>query len=154
VCLPVSQLRARQHLLCLGGRWFVDRDGLEAAFERRVFLDVLTILGQGGGADTAQLTARQGGFHDIGSIETAGTVTGADEGVDFIQEEDDVGCLDEFTQDALQAFLEFAAVLRSYHQIGNLQLNDALAGQRPALRHAPRQALHDGRLAHPGIANQ
>ena len=46
-------------------------DGLEAALERGVLLDVLTVLGEGRRADALQLAAREGGLEDVRRVDRA-----------------------------------------------------------------------------------
>ncbi len=46
----------------------VDLDQLEAAGQRRVLLEVLLVLGPGGGGDGAQLAAGQGRLEQVGGV--------------------------------------------------------------------------------------
>ena len=48
-----------------------DFDGLEAAFQGGIFLDVLAILGERGGADALEFTAAEGRLDDIGGVHGA-----------------------------------------------------------------------------------
>ena len=62
-----------------------------------------------------------------------------------------------FLQHRLEALLEFAAVLRAGDQRAHVQRHDALVLQalgHVAAHDAQRQSLHDGGLAHAGLADQ
>ena len=76
--------------------------------------------------------------------------------MDLIDEED---CARGFqlVDDALQAFLELAAVHGAGHQRTHVELQEALAHERRGHivgDNALCQAFHDGRLAHPGLADE
>ena len=62
---------------------------LEAALKRGVLFDVAPVLVGGGRADNLHLAAREGWLHDVGRIDTALRASRADDGVQFIDEEDD-----------------------------------------------------------------
>ena len=63
---------------------------LEPALERRVLLDVLAVLRQRGGADAAQLAAGERRFEQIRRVHGALGGAGADEGVELVDEENDL----------------------------------------------------------------
>ena len=63
---------------------------LEAALERRVLLDVLAVLVERGGADAAQLAARERRLEHVGGVHRALGRAGADERVQLVDEEDDL----------------------------------------------------------------
>ena len=67
------------------------RHGLEAALQRRVLLDVLAVFVQGGRADAAQLAAREHRLEHVGGVHRAFGLARADEGVQLVDEEDDLG---------------------------------------------------------------
>src|SRR5581483_11371042 len=73
----------------LDGRRF-HLDALETAFQGGVFLDVLAILVQRGGADALHLAAAERGLDDVRGIHGAFGGTGADDGVQFIDKQNDV----------------------------------------------------------------
>ncbi len=91
-----------------------DINNLEAALQRGVFLDVLAIFVQRGGANGAQLTARQGGLQHVGSVNRAFGSAGAHQRVQLIDKQDDLPLrlLDLF-QHRLQAVFKLAAILRT-----------------------------------------
>ena len=67
-----------------------DQHRLEAAFERRVLLDVLAIFVERGGADGAQLAARQRRLEHVGGVHGAFGGAGADQRVQLVDEENDL----------------------------------------------------------------
>src|SRR5450432_3216561 len=64
--------------------------GLEAALEGGIFLDVLLVFVQGGGTDGAKFAACQGRFEHVGSVHRAFGSASADEGVEFVHEQNDL----------------------------------------------------------------
>ena len=92
--------------------WAVPRclDGLEAALEGGVLLDVLPVLGQGGRPDALKLAPRQGRLENVGRVDGALRSPRADEGVQLVDEEDGVVALGHLLYHVLQALLELAAV--------------------------------------------
>ena len=63
---------------------------LEPALQRGVFFDILTVLVQRGRADAVQLAARQHGLEQIACVHSAVGLTGTHDGVQLIDEEDDL----------------------------------------------------------------
>ena len=55
----------------------------------RIFFDD-SVFFEGGGADTSQLTARERGFEHVTGIHGALAAAGVDEGMEFVDEEDDL----------------------------------------------------------------
>jgi hypothetical protein len=107
-----------------------DEDGLEAALERGVLLDVLAVLVERGRADGAQLAAGEHRLQHLGRVDGALRRAGADDRVQLVDEEDDLalGVLD-LGEDGLQPLLELAAVLRAREQRADVERPDALALQ-------------------------
>ena len=64
----VSVPDAVQDLDRLLDRRFVNRDRLEAPFQRRVRFDMLAVFFQGGRADALQLAPGQGRLENIGRV--------------------------------------------------------------------------------------
>lgn len=92
---------------------FRDEDGLEAALQGGVLLDVLAVLVDGGRAHDVELTAREGGLEHVARVHRAlARGARADDGVEFVDEEDDLpfGLL-HVLDDLLQPFLELTPVL-------------------------------------------
>jgi hypothetical protein len=132
--------------------------GLESPLERLVLLDVLAVLVERGGADAAQIAARQGRLEHVGGVHSALGPTRAHQRVQLVDEQDDlaVGAGDLF-QHRLQAILEFAAVLGARDERAQIQRLDALVLERfgHVARGDPlRDALDDGGLAHAGLADE
>ena len=71
-------------------RRFAHLDRLEPALQSGVLLDVLAVLVERGGADGLQLTASQLGLEDRCGVDGAFGRTGTDEGVQLVDEQDDV----------------------------------------------------------------
>ncbi len=136
-----------------------DVDLLEAALERSVLLDVLAVLLERGRADQSQLTTGQHRLDHVARIHRgfAGG-TGADDGVQLIDEGDDLtGRTLDLVEHGLEPLLEFAAVLRAGDHRTEVQRDDGLVAQR--LRHialddALREPLDDGGLADAGLTDE
>ena len=91
-----------------------DHHRLEAAFERGVFLDVLAVFVERGGADAVQFAARQHRLEHVAGVHRAFGLARADHGVHFVDEENDLPlALGDFLEHGFEAFLEFAAILRA-----------------------------------------
>ena len=128
VVVLVFLLQAPQDGDRLSRGGLVDQHHLEPALQRLVRLEVLLVLVVRRGADGPQLAPRQGRFQDVGRIHCARRPACAHQGVDLIDEEDDLaGAVDDFLHDALQPLLEFTLVLRACDQRTHVQGIDLLA---------------------------
>ncbi len=78
-----------------------DEDRLEAAFEGGVFFDVLAILVERRRADAAQLAAGEGRLEQVGGVVAAFGSAGADDGVQLVDEQDDVAGIGDFFEERL-----------------------------------------------------
>ena len=131
---------------------------LEAPLQRRVLLDILAILVERRRADGAQLAACERGLEHVARIHRALGLACADDGVQFVNEEDDLAiAVRDLFQKCLQSILEFSSELRARDHRGNVHRDQPLVLQR--LRHvarddAAREALDDRRLAHAGLADE
>ena len=67
-----------------------DQHRLEAPFQRGVFLDVLAIFVERGGADGAQFAARELRLHDVRRVRRAFRRARADERVQLVNEQNDL----------------------------------------------------------------
>ena len=134
-----------------------DQHLLEPALQRRILLDVLAVLVQGGGADHPQLAAGQHRLEHVGRIHRAlAGGAGADDGVQLVDEGDDlsVGILD-LLEDGLEPLLEFAAVLRAGDHRTHVERDQPLvperfrhvAGHHPLRETLDHRGLADARLA-------
>ena len=68
----------------------VDHDRLETPFEGSVLFDVFLVFVEGRSPDAAQVAAGQHRFQDIAGVHRAFGRAGADDGVDFIDEEENL----------------------------------------------------------------
>ena len=106
----------------------LDLDLLEAAFERGILLDELAILVHRRRADALELATAEGRLDDVRGVHGTLGGTRTDDGVKFVDEEDDVlGPLD-LVHDRLDAFLELAAVLGARHE-GKVKGDDTLVAE-------------------------
>ena len=153
--VAVAQALHDAHRLLFIG--LVDVDHLEAAGQGGILFHVLAILVHGGGANDLDFATGKGRLHDGGRVHGAFGGASADQGVDFIDEQQDVPCVLHFLDALLQAVLELTAVLAACHQGGNIQHDQALAAKD--VRHLVGchqlgQALCHGGLAHAGLADE
>ena len=136
----------------------VDIDLLKTPGQGPVLLENAAKLLVGGRADTAQLPGGQDRLDQIGGVhDPARGRTGADDGVNLVDEQNGLGLALELGDDRLQALLEVAPVLGASHQGAQVQGIDD--GIRQDLRHRllddpPCQALGDSGFAHPGLTHQ
>ncbi len=136
----------------------VHHDGLEPPLQRRVLLDVLLVLVERGRADAVQLAAGQHRLEQIARVHGALGGAGADDGVQLVDEEDDLALrvLDGL-EHRLEPLLELAAVLRAGDQRPHVERHDALVLEPlgHVAAHDPLgEALDDRRLADAGRSDQ
>ena len=132
-------------------------DGLEAALQRGVFFNVLAVLVEGGRADDPDLAPAQGRLEDVGGVHGALGGAGAHDGVQLVDEEDDVAVLLHLVQRVFDTLLELAAVLGAGHHTAQVKAQKLFVQQ--LLRHigggnALGKAFGDGGLADAGFADQ
>ena len=135
-----------------------DHHSLETTRERRVLLDVLAVLVKRGRADRMQVATSERRLEDVASVHGALGGTRAHDGVELIDEQDDLtlGLL-YLLEHGLQAVLELAAVLGAGDQRAHVELDEVAVAQRA--RHVAGHdtlgdALDDGRLADARLANE
>ena len=149
--------QALEDLEGLVDRRRLDHDGLEAALERAVLLDVLAVLVQRRGAHALQLAARERRLQHVGGVDGALGRAGAHQGVQLVDEQDDVPVGGDLVHDRLEPLLELAAVLGAGDDRGHVERQHAVVAQHvgtlPA-RDEQGQALDDGRLADAGFADE
>ena len=137
---------------------FTDQYFLEAAFECRIFFDVLAVFVQSGRADTVQFAACQSRFQHIARVHRAVGFARADQSMDFIDENQGVAVVfRQIIQHAFQAFLKFAAVFRAGNQCRQIQNQQAFVAQgfgHFAVDDALRQAFDDGSFTHARFTDQ
>ena len=131
---------------------------LEAAGQRCVFLDMLAIFIERGGADAMQFAARQRRLEQVRRIHRAIGLAGADERVHFVDEQDDAARRPlDFGQHRLQPLFEFAAVFGAGDERAHVERHELLvleAFRHVAIDDAQRQTFGDGRLADARLADQ
>ena len=134
-----------------------DLDRLEAALQGRVLLEVLAVLVEGGGPDGLQLAPCEHGLEDRRRVDGALGGTGAHEGVQFVDEQDDVAAALDLLEDLLESFLEVAAVAAARYERTQVQRVELLVldGVGNVVgRDALRETLDYGGLADAGLADQ
>ena len=130
---------------------------LEPPLQRRVLLQVLAVLVEGGGADGLQLAPGQHGLEDGGRVDGALGRPGPDQGVDLVDEQDDVAPVPDLFEHLLEALLEVAPVAATGHQGAQVERVElaVLQGLGDVVGHYRLgQPLDDGGLAHSGLAHQ
>jgi len=133
----------------------LDHYGLEAPLEGGVLFDVHLVFVQGGRTDALKLAARQGRLEDIGGVYGPLRRARSDDGVQFIDEDDDVLRAANLLHDAFEALLELSAVFRAGHDRRDIQRQDALVLQRLgdlSGHYALGEPLDNGGLADAGLA--
>ena len=137
---------------------FADKHFLESSFESGVLLDVFAVFVQRGRADAVQFAARQRRLQHVAGVHGTFGLAGADHGVQFVDEEDDLAfILGQVVQYGFEALLEFAAEFRTGDQRAHIQRQHALALQsfgHFAVDDALREAFDDSRLAYAGLADE
>jgi hypothetical protein len=135
-----------------------DEDNLEAALKGGIFFDVLAIFVQRSRADSTQFPASQRGLEHVGGVNRAFGSAGADQGVEFVDEKDDLALrVFDFLEDGFEAIFEFAAIFCAGQHGSEIEGNDALVLQRfghVAGNDALGEALDDRSLADAGFADE
>ena len=131
-------------------RGLFDLDLLEAALESGVLFDVLAVLVQRRRADHLELRTGKRGLDDVGGIHRALGRAGTDDGVELVDEQDDVLHLADLVHHRLDAFLELAAVFGTGDHQREVEGDDLLVAED--FRHVARgnflgEAFDDGGLA-------
>ena len=131
---------------------------MEAAFQGGVFLYVLAVFVERCGAYHVQLSPGQHGLQHVPGVHRPFGGAGTDHGVQLVHEQQDASFRRlDLGQHGLQPLLELPPVLRPGQQRTHVQGENRPVPQ--AIGHVPAhdplgQSLHDGRLAHPGVADQ
>ena len=135
----------------------IDGDRLESPGQGRVFFDVLAIFIERRGADALNLAAREGGLEHVAGVDGALGAAGADQRVQFVDEENHVLGAADFVHHRLDALLELAAIFGAGDHHRQIEHDDAAVVQN--LRHGAGddhlgEAFDDGGLADAGFAEQ
>ena len=104
--------QALQNVDGVRGAWLVNLDRLEAALESGVLLEVLAVLIQGGCAHSLELPTSQKWLQNARCVNSALGSSRTHQGVNLIDEHDDVSASTNLFGDFLQAFLKVTAVAR------------------------------------------
>src|SRR5262245_63653092 len=134
-----------------------DDDGLEAALESAVLLDVLAVLVERGGPDGLNFAPGESGLEHVGGVDGTFRGPGPDQGVELVEEEHHVLRLPNLLHDRLEPLLELAAILGAGHEGAQVELEEPLLREDigDLVPHdALGQALDDGGLPHPRLADQ
>ncbi len=133
-------------------------DRLEAARQGGVLFQMLAVLVERGGADAVQLAARERRLEHVGGVHRALGLAGADQGVEFVDEHDDLALGGgDLLEHGLEALLELAPKLGPGDHGAEIERHQAPLLQRlghVAVDDALGQALDHGGLADPGLADQ
>ena len=129
----------------------------EAALQRRVLFDIFAVLRQRRRADELKLSPAKRRLQEVCRVNRALRCARADQSVHLVHKEDHILRPAKLREDVSHPLLKFAAVLRSCNHACHIQHEQAFALE--LLRNAPRRnilrhSLDDGRLAHPGFADQ
>ena len=135
-----------------------DQHRLEAAFQRRVLLNILAVFVQRGRADQVQLAPGQHGLEQVARVHGAFGLARAHDGVQLVDEEQNPAfALGDFLQHGLQPLLKFAPVFGAGDQAAHVQTEHGAILQ--AVRHVPSdnplsQPFGNGGFTNAGLADQ
>ena len=131
---------------------------LEAAFERRILLDVLAVLVERRRPDHPQFTAGEHRFDHVAGIHRPFGRASTDDRVQFVDEGDDLALgVGDLLEHGLEPFLELAAVLRPGDHRADVEGDEALVLQAfgyVAVGDAPGEAFDDGGLTDARLADE
>ena len=82
--IPAPQAPQDSQGLVSGG--LAHRDGLEAALQGGILLDILPVLVQGSGSDHLNLAPREGRFQDVGRVDGPLGAARPHDGVELVDE--------------------------------------------------------------------
>src|SRR5262249_23022175 len=113
----VTLAQSAKNADCILDRRFLYEHGLEAPFERGIFLDMFTVLVERRRADATEFTARERRLEHIGRVHRALCRSRSDQGMKLIDEEDDpaLGCGD-LLKNGFETVLELTPKFRSRNQ--------------------------------------
>ena len=157
VVLLILFPQALQNLQCglLAGLTYGNR--LETTLQRGVLFNVLAVFIQGCCTDNLDLAAAESRFQNIGGVYGALSGACADNGVQLVDEKDDVAVLFSLLHYLLDTVFKFAAVFGTGYHAGKIQ-RQQLFVQQPfrhfTLGNFPGQSLGNGRLADTGFTDK
>ena len=94
----------------------LDDDALETAFESGVFFDALLVFVKRRGANALDFAARESGLQNVGGVHGAFGAAGSDDGMQFVQEKDDLLGTAQFVHDGFEPLFKLSAIFRSSHK--------------------------------------
>ena len=151
-------LQAAQNSDGVFNRRLIDKHFLEAAFKRSVLFDVLAVFVERRRANHMKFTAGECGFKHIARIHAALGFAGADNRMNFVDEENDFPFLSRhFLKELLQTLFKLTAVLRTGNQTRHIERENHLVAQ--GIGHfivddSLSKAFHDGRFTDTRFADQ
>ncbi len=157
VVLLVTVAQAPQDLDRVGERRLLDLDRLEAALEGGVLLEVLAVLVEGRGADRLQLPTGEHRLEDRGGVDRPFGGACPHEGVELVDEQDDVAAGPDLLQDLLEPLLEIAPVATAGDEGAEVEGVELLALERlgdVVLDDLLGEPLDDGGLADAGLSDE
>lgn len=130
---------------------------LETTFQSSVFLDALAVFVQRSSANALYLATSQCWLQHIGGIHASCGSSRTDNGVDLVDEEDDIRILLQLVDNGTDALFKLTAVFGTGHHARHVEHNDTLIEEDTRhllLIDAQRQTFDNGRLAHTWLAYQ
>ena len=119
---------------------------------------MLAVLIQRGRADAAQFATSQLRLEQIARVHGAFRLASADDGVQFINEEDDLAVTGrDLLEEGLESLLELTAVLRAGHHAAEVHADESLVLERignVSGDDAARETFRDGGLAHARLTDE
>ena len=109
-------------------RWLVHLHLGETTFQGRVFFNVFLVFTQGRCPDDLDFTPRQSWLEDVGCINGPFRAAGPNQGMELINEENDLAVSHDFFHNALHALFELTPVLGPSHQAPHIQHHEAFLG--------------------------
>ena len=154
----VPLLQATQNGDGILHRGFIHLHRLEPAFQSGVLFNILPVLVQRRRTDAVQLASSQHGLQQVARIHAALGLSCAHNGVQFIDEQDDLALgLLHLVQHGFQPFLKFAPVLGTRDQRAHIQRENGLVLQLfgdVLLHDSLGKSLGNGGFAHAGFADE
>ena len=102
-------------------------------------------------------TTGEGWFQYVGSVHRAWGRACTDEGMYFVDEDDDVGVLFDFLDECTNALLELSAVLRTCHNACQIEGYDTFVEKdrrRHTLHDELRKSFNNSTFTHTGLADE
>ena len=157
VVLLILFPQALQNLQCslLVGLTYGNR--LETTLQRGILFDVLAVFIQSCCTDDLDLAAAESRLQNIGGVYGALSGACADNGVQLVDEKDDVTVLFSLLHYLLDTVFKFAAVLSTGYHAGKIQRQQLFVQQlfrHFTLGNFPSQSLGNGRLADTGLTDK